>query len=175
MAIKTSAVMDILSSDGKSRTSRSITDINPDAAKWRITAFARGLVSLTNGTLMGVELVNREDITNKVQPTEPTITLNPNTATAESINDQMTVDVVVTYPGEKRAISLVGGQKPINSTITIDSDQKTIQFQGAAEQYYEFGEESAVITFKLAEGEAYTEKTFTFTFTNLTAGEIENI
>jgi len=173
MATKTSAVMDIV--NGSDRTSRSITNINPNAEKWRVTAFARGLVSLTNGTLVSVELVNREDITNRVQPTEPTITLNPNTTTAENINDQMTVDVAVTYPGETRAISIVGGQKPVNSTITIDNDRKTIVFQGAAEKYYEFGEESAVITFKLSEGEAYTEKTFTFTFTGLTAGDIETI
>lgn len=162
MATKISAVLTVTDTNQKT-ASKSLTDISPTADKGRIVNLARALVALTTGTLDGVELVTKEDITN--EKPAPNLTVTPNTANGLS-GDAMSFQLAFDGDATPTASPTLKGQY---GGFTYNAANKT--FNVAATQGLPYIEHPTTITvtISLPETSQYKAATATIEWQNMQA------
>lgn len=162
MATKISAVLTVTDTNQK-QASKSLTDISPTADKGRIVNLARALVALTTGTLDGVELVTKEDITN--EKPSPNLTVTPNTANGLS-GSAMTFQLAFDGDATPTASPTLKGQY---GGFTYNAENKTFNVAQMSGLPYIEHPETITVTISLPETSQYKADTATITWTNMQA------
>lgn len=162
MATKISAVLTVTDTNQK-QASKSLTDISPTADKGRIVNLARALVALTTGTLDGVELVTKEDITN--EKADPNLTVTPNTANGlngDALTFQLAFDSDATPTASPTLKNQYGG-------FTYNAANKTFNVGSTTSLPYIEHPETITVTISLPETQRYKAATATITWQNMQA------
>lgn len=160
MATKISAVLTVTDTNQKA-ASKSLTDISPTADKGRIVKFARALVALTTGTLDGVELVTKEDITN--EKASPNLTVTPNTANGldgSGLTFQLAFDGDATPTASPILMSNYGG-------FTYNAANKTFNVAPTTGLPYIQHPTTVTVTISLPETPEYKAATATIEWQNM--------
>lgn len=171
MATKISAVMTVTDASNK-QSSKSVTDISPNAYDYQIKEFIVALNGLTTNTLDDIDVVTKKSIMDIPDP-NPHLSVTPTTKVISTFDSDTIYQL--TYDGETREIT-VSGKRPKNTVVTVDNEQRQVIFQKTGNPYDNvYGMPDVYIYFTVAGNETYKEATVSSTITGAESSAVIDI